>query len=153
MDEMHSGGLDAPNFFRRCARRAVRLQPRLTAGLFLKSVAPAISGLPADIMQSRKKVFEFTFVFVLGDLDCFAHHAAQAFQLVAGEFDEVAFHVPVLPSIVVLSGHDRLRLPVPFVPITDFVDTSRPHNANDNIKLGEMKLFGKAVLRGGRPST
>ena len=27
------------------------------------------------------------------------------------------------------SGHDRLRLPVPFVPITDFVDTSRPHNA------------------------
>ena len=51
------------------------------------------------------------------------------------------------------SGHDRLRLPVPFVPITDFVDTSRPHNANDQIRLHEMKLFGKAVRGGGRPFT
>ncbi len=50
------------------------------------------------------------------------------------------------------SGHDRLRLPVPFVPITDFVDTSRPHNANDQIRLGEMKRFWKAVLGGGRPA-
>src|SRR6476620_3297455 len=61
-------------------------------GAFLGSIAPAISGLPPDIMQSRKKVFEFTFVFVLGGADCFAHHAVQAIQLVAGEFDEVAFH-------------------------------------------------------------
>jgi hypothetical protein len=29
------------------------------------------------------------------------------------------------------------------------VDTSRPHNANDHIRLGEMKRFGKAVLGGG----
>jgi hypothetical protein len=35
------------------------------------------------------------------------------------------------------------------VPINDFVDTSRPHNANDHIRLGEMQRFGKAVLSGG----
>jgi hypothetical protein len=30
------------------------------------------------------------------------------------------------------------------------VDTFRPHNANDYIRLGEMKRFWKAVLGGGR---
>ena len=44
----------------------------------------------------------------------------------------------------------RWRSAFPFVPITDFVDTSRPRNANDHIRLGEMKRFGKAVLGGGR---
>jgi hypothetical protein len=39
--------------------------PNGPAKLFLGSVAAAISGFPADIMQSRKKVFKFTFVFVL----------------------------------------------------------------------------------------
>jgi len=58
----------------------------------MDSVAPAISGLPADIMQSRKKVFEFAFICALGSVDCFAHHAVQAIQLIAGEFNEVAFH-------------------------------------------------------------
>ncbi|MGB7102236.1 MAG: ABC transporter substrate-binding protein [Xanthobacteraceae bacterium] len=48
------------------------------------------------------------------------------------------------------SGHDRLRLPVPFVPIASFVDTSRPHNANDHIRLGEMKRFWKVVFGEGR---
>ena len=41
-------------------------------------------------MQSPKKVFEFTFVFVVGGVDCFAHHAIRAIQLVAS--DEVAFY-------------------------------------------------------------
>jgi len=36
------------------------------------------------------------------------------------------------------------------VPITDFVDTSRPHNAKDHSRLGEMKRFRKAALTGGR---
>jgi hypothetical protein len=35
------------------------------------------------------------------------------------------------------------------MPITDFVDTSRPHNAKDHIRLGEMKRFRKAALGGG----
>ena len=48
------------------------------------------------------------------------------------------------------SGHDRLRFPVPFVPITEFVDTACPHNKNDHIRLRETKRFGKAVLGGGR---
>jgi hypothetical protein len=39
-------------------------------------------------MQGRKKVFEFTLIFLLGGVDCFAHHPIQAIQLVAGEFDE-----------------------------------------------------------------
>ena len=39
---------------------------------------------------------------------------------------------------------------VAVVPITDFVDTSRPHNPDDRIRLGEMKRFGKAALGGGR---
>ena len=30
--------------------------------------------------------------FVLGRVDCFAYQAVQTIQLVAGEFDEVAFH-------------------------------------------------------------
>jgi hypothetical protein len=48
----------------------------LHAGLFLEiSVAPAISCLPADILQSRKKVFEFTSVFVRGGVDRCADHA------------------------------------------------------------------------------
>jgi hypothetical protein len=37
------------------------------------------------------------------------------------------------------------------VPITGFVDTSHPHNANDLIRLGEMKRFGKALFGGGKP--
>ena len=41
-------------------------------------------------MQRRKKVFEFAFVCALGGVDCFAHHAIQAIQLVAS--DEVAFY-------------------------------------------------------------
>ena len=45
-------------------------------------VAPAVPGLPSDIMQSRKKVFEFAFVRALGSADCFAHHAVQTIQLV-----------------------------------------------------------------------
>jgi hypothetical protein len=49
------------------------------------------------------------------------------------------------------SGHDGLRFPVPFVPITEFVDTACPHNKNDHIRLRETKRFGKAVLGGGRP--
>jgi hypothetical protein len=32
------------------------------------------------------------------------------------------------------------------MPVNDFVDTSHPHNANDHIRLGEMKRFRKAVL-------
>ena len=36
-------------------------------------------------MQGQKKVFKFTFVFVLCGLDRVAHNDAQAFQLVAGE--------------------------------------------------------------------
>src|SRR4051794_21214208 len=48
------------------------------------------------------------------------------------------------------SGHDRLRFPVPFVPITEFVDTACPHNKNDHIRLRETMRFGKAVLGGGR---
>jgi FkbM family methyltransferase len=36
------------------------------------------------------------------------------------------------------------------MPITDFVDTSRPHSAKDHIRLGEMKRFRKAALTGGR---
>jgi hypothetical protein len=35
------------------------------------------------------------------------------------------------------------------MPINDFVDTSHPHNANDHIRLGEMKRFRKAALGGG----
>jgi hypothetical protein len=37
------------------------------------------------------------------------------------------------------------------MPITDFVDTSRPHNAKDHIRLGEMKRFWKAAFGGGKP--
>jgi hypothetical protein len=36
------------------------------------------------------------------------------------------------------------------VSITDFVDTSRPHNTKDHIRLGEMNRFWKAALGGGR---
>ena len=67
--------------------------------------------------------------------------------------DEPGANDAVTISRFSASGHDRLRLPVPFVPITDFVDTSRPHNANDHIRLGEMKRLWKAVLGGGRRST
>jgi hypothetical protein len=37
------------------------------------------------------------------------------------------------------------------MPITGFVDTSRPHSAKDHIILGEIKRFRKAALTGGRP--
>src|ERR1700674_2660963 len=47
-------------------------------------------------------------------------------------------------------GQSANRRPVAVVPITDFVDTSCPHNVNDHIRFGEMKRFGKAVLGGGR---
>ncbi len=47
-------------------------------------------------MQGQKQVLKFRFVFVPGGLDRVAHNDAQAFQLVAGEFDEVPFHVPVI---------------------------------------------------------
>src|SRR5947208_15643320 len=50
------------------------------------------------------------------------------------------------------SGHERLRgRPVAVVPITDFVDTSCPHNTKNHITLGEMKRFRKAALGGGKP--
>ena len=62
------------------------------------SVAPAISGLPGDIVQSRKQVFEFAFVRALGSVDCFANHAVQAIQLIACEFNEVTFHRARSPS-------------------------------------------------------
>jgi hypothetical protein len=64
-------------------------------------------------MQSRKKVFEFTFVFVLGGVDCFAHHAVQTIQLVAGEFDEVAFHRRVPLQIMVLGEITSTTLAAP----------------------------------------
>jgi hypothetical protein len=35
------------------------------------------------------------------------------------------------------------------MPITDFVDTSRPHNTTNRIRLCEMKRCWKAVLGGG----
>ena len=47
------------------------------------------------------------------------------------------------------SGHERLRRPAKVMPITDFVDTSRPHSAKDHIKLGETKQFRKVALTGG----
>src|SRR5213078_885748 len=48
------------------------------------------------------------------------------------------------------SGHERLRgRPVAVVPITDFVDTSCPHNTKNHITFGEMKRFRKAALGGG----
>ena len=81
--------------------------------LFLGSVAPAISGLPADIMQSRKQVFEFTFVCFLGGIDCFAHHVMQTIQLVAGEFDEVAFHRRGPLQIMVLGETTSTTLAAP----------------------------------------
>src|ERR1700730_17575502 len=49
------------------------------------------------------------------------------------------------------SGQRLCRRPVAVVPITGFVDTSHPHNANDLIRLGEMKRFGKALFGGGKP--
>ena len=51
------------------------------------------------------------------------------------------------------SGHARLRRrPVAVVSITNFVDTSRPHNTKDQIELGEMNQFWKAAFGGGRPN-
>jgi hypothetical protein len=35
-----------------------------------------------------------------GRFNCFAHHAVQAIQLVAGEFNEVAFHEAGSPFIM-----------------------------------------------------
>jgi hypothetical protein len=47
------------------------------------------------------------------------------------------------------SGHEWLRRrPVAVMPITDFVDTSRPHHDTNHIRLGEMKRCWKAVLGG-----
>ncbi len=66
------------------------------------------------------------------------------------ETDEPGANDASIISRVSASGHDRLRHPVPFVTIADVVDTSRPHNANDHIRLSEMKLFGKTVLGRGR---
>jgi hypothetical protein len=31
------------------------------------------------------------------------------------------------------------------------VDTSRPHNAKDHIRIAKIKRFGKAALGGGKP--
>jgi hypothetical protein len=65
-------------------------------------------------MQSRKKVFEFALVGALGSVDCFGHHAVQAIQLVAGEFNEVAFH--------------RARSPFMMLGETTSITPAAPHS-------------------------
>jgi hypothetical protein len=41
------------------------------------------------------------------------------------------------------SGHDGLRFPVPFVPITEFVDTACPHNNNDQSDSAKRSDLGR----------
>ena len=49
------------------------------------------------------------------------------------------------------SGQERLRgRPVAVVPITGFVDTSRPHGAEHHATLDELTRFRKAVSGGGK---
>src|ERR1017187_4028015 len=77
-----------------------------------------------------------------------AHQQLRIEKLTATiETDEPGANDAATISRFSASGHERLRgRPVAVMPITDFVDTSPPHNANDHIRLGEMERFRKAVL-------
>ena len=80
--------------------------------------------------------------------DRFEHRAAGPHLVGQGRQAERHTFLGVAVSLAIsrfsASGHERLRRrPAPDVPITDFVDTSRPHNAKDHT-LREMKFPSKA---------